>query len=105
MDQRRSSRRISVKKFSSLDSNESNATTDSKRRVRFGHCEEIEFSSDEEDEQIRDRIAVQKVRECESNRPRSASLMDIPEKFSTEQKRPSQFANFLRIARLSYPLN
>ncbi|KAI6177011.1 hypothetical protein M3Y97_00860700 [Aphelenchoides bicaudatus] len=41
--QRRCSRRISIRHFSSADSTESNATTDStRRRVQFSHIVEIE---------------------------------------------------------------
>ncbi|KAI6240866.1 hypothetical protein M3Y99_00394500 [Aphelenchoides fujianensis] len=50
-NRRRNSRRVSVRHLSSTESTESTCTDDSKRRVRFGICEEYEYeSSDEEPE-------------------------------------------------------
>jgi hypothetical protein len=86
--------------------------------VRFGHCEEIEYSSEEEGENplepkqdnkvthIRDEKPVHKLERFETRRQRSVSLMDVePEKCFNRHKEPSQFVNFLRVAKLASPLN
>lgn len=121
VSQRRSSRRISIRHLSSADSTESNATTDSKRRVRFGHCEEIEFDSlDSEDECHSENGKVQQRRPNVQNkrssvtfankplepigaRPRSVSLMNI--ELPKQCRQPSKLSTFLRLAKYCSPGN
>jgi len=119
--QRQPNRRISIRHFSA-DSTESNTTTDSRRRVRFGHCEEIEFDSlESEDECLNDKVkrsvkcSVKSVQNTRSTsisnkqpqmigaRPRSTSLLNIePPK---QCRQPSKLSTFLKLAKLCSPGN
>jgi hypothetical protein len=121
--QRRHSRRISIRHFHSADSTESSTTTDSsKRRVHFGHCEEIEFESEEEEQQqeevpqrnVQKRPTINKRTSVPNDkfpnksqygaRPRSVSLMEI-EPINLESRQASTLATILRLAKLARPGN
>jgi hypothetical protein len=127
---RRSSRRISIRHLNSAESTDSNVTTDSKKRVHFGHCEEIEYDShsdcEEQDNNSIDtrpnkltqrRRPVQIKRTSVSSekpidrpnsaRPRSVSLIDIePKKCELQSKQQhSALSTILRLAKLISPGN
>lgn len=120
---RRCSRRISIRHLNSESTDSSTTTDSSKRRVHFSTTfEEIEFESEEDEEQLNEhpQTIVQKrpttnkrvsfpndkhpTNTQQGARPRSVSLMEL-EPTNLESRQASTLATILRLAKLARPGN